>query len=136
MMPAKRIFMPGGAGKAGGASREMPFRLRCRSSSRRFDEFVDALRLVERFPDREPRAHPAVELTALKQILVTALRDDSAAIEDENAVGIPHSREAMRDDDRRPAGAQPPERREDDLFGNRIERRRRLVENQDRRILD
>src|SRR5215468_7653599 len=134
MMPAKRIFMPGRAGRAGWprqagrAGKELPFCLSCpsRPSCRSlapcgFDELVDALRLVERFPDREPRAHPAVELTALEQILVSALRDDLAAIEDENAVGIPNGREAMGDDDRRAAGAQPPERREHDLFGNRIE---------------
>src|SRR5262245_33768922 len=110
MMPAKRIF----------TGRSL--------ASRRLDELVDGFGIVERLADREPGAHPAVELAGLEQIFVPALRHDLAAVEDENAVGVANGREAMCDDDRRAAGAEAPERREDDLLGNRIERGRRLVE--------
>src|SRR5215510_16394323 len=105
-------------------------------SSGGFDELVDALRIVERLADREARAHAAVELAAFEQLFVPALGHDLAAVEYEDAVGVADGRQAMRDDERRAAGPKPAESREDDLFRNRVEGRRRFVQNQDRRVLD
>src|SRR4051812_47178720 len=105
MMPANNIFKAGWAGWAG------------RSSFGRLDQFVDGLRIVERFADREARAHAAIELAALQELFVTALRGDLSAVEDEDAVGVAYGRQAVRDHDRRPAGAQAPERGKHDLFG-------------------
>ena len=59
-----------------------------------------------------------------------------AAVEHENAVRVAHGREAVRDDERRAAGAQPAERGEHDLLGNGVEGGRRLVEDENRRVLD
>src|SRR5947207_5946201 len=122
MIPAKRILKAGLAGRAGW------------SSLRRLDQFIDRLRVVERFADRETRAHASVELAGSEQLVVPALGDDLPAVENENAVRVAYGREAMRDDDRRAARPKPPKRGKDDFFGNGVERRGRLVEDQNRRV--
>src|SRR6185503_15910656 len=63
------------------------------------------------------------------------LLDDPAALEDEDAAGFPHRRQAVRDDERRPALHHLVERGLDLGLGRRVERARRLVEDEDRRIL-
>src|SRR6266853_3712090 len=138
MMPAKRILKTGLAGWPGWAGWEIQSCLSClsRPSFDRLDQLVDSLGIVERLADREPRAHAAVELAALEQLLVPPFRDDLAAVEDENAVGVANRGQAVRDHERRAAGAQPPQGGKHDLFGNGVERRRGFVEDQDRRVLD
>src|ERR1051325_10716843 len=132
MIPANRTFTAGSgwAGWAGSAGRAGW------SSFRRLDQLVDCLGLVERFPDGETRAHAAIELAALQELLVFAFGGDVPAVEDENTVGIADRRQPVGDHDRRPAGAPALEGGEHDLFRDRVERRGRLVEDQNRRVLD
>ena len=66
--------------------------------------------------------------------MVAAL-DDAAAINDEDAVGIGDGGEAMRDDQRRAPGRKLGQRLLDRPLRLRIQRRGRLVEDQDRRVL-
>ena len=63
------------------------------------------------------------------------LRRDAASVEHQNAVGVSDSRQAMGNHQRGPAGAQA-HRGEHNLLGDGVQRRRRLVEDQDRRVLD
>src|SRR5471030_235623 len=73
------------------------------------DELIHALRLVERLADRQPRAHPAIQLARDEQLLVASLGGDLAAVEDEDAVGVAHGGQPVRDDDRGAPGPQPPQ---------------------------
>ena len=57
-----------------------------------------------------------------------------AAINDGDTVGVAHGGEPMRDDQDRAAGHQPLERELDHALALRIERARRLVEQQDRPV--
>jgi hypothetical protein len=75
-----------------------------------------------------------VETLPRQQLLVRpALRDDAVA-QHENHVGVANRRQPMGDGDRCPACHQPRQALEDQLFGFRIERRRRLVEQEDRGV--
>src|SRR5438105_1009773 len=96
MIPAKRILMTLRIADCGlripatpihnqSASRDPQSAM---SSFRRFHELIDALGLVERLSDRQARAHAAVQPTALKQLFVSALRGNLAAVEDQDAVGV------------------------------------------------
>ena len=60
--------------------------------------------------------------------------DDPPGIEDDQAVGAAERRQAVGDGDRGPAGDEPIDRRLDRHLRLRIDRRGRLVEDQDRRI--
>src|SRR6185369_12017189 len=76
-----------------------------------------------------------VEAAGGEQLAVAAHFDDTAGVDDDDAVGALDRREAVRDDE---AGAplhQPVERLLDQALGLGVERRRRLVEDQDRRVL-
>src|SRR2546427_3529939 len=73
------------------------------SPLRRLDQFIHALRLVQRFSHRQPRTHPSVERARLEQLLVAALSGDAPAIEHENAIGVADRRQPVRDHDRRSA---------------------------------
>jgi hypothetical protein len=68
------------------------------------------------------------------QLVVAADLDDAAAVEHDQAVGIAQRRQAVGDGDRRPAPHQVVERFLDFLLGRRVDRRGRLVENQDARV--
>src|SRR5438046_10586282 len=121
MMPANRILTAAWAGWAGWAGwarwagwagwaeQEIPPCLsRLHSSSLgRFDELVDRFRIVERFADREPHAHPPIELAALEQLFVPAFRHDAAAVENEDAIGVPDRGPPMRDNDSHEARFEP-----------------------------
>ena len=71
----------------------------------------------------------------LHQLAELAPLDDAALVEDEDTVRIRHRREPVRDDEGRAPLAQRIERPLDLALGLGIERARRLVEDQDRRIL-
>src|SRR5207302_8208910 len=60
------------------------------------------------------------------ELLVGALLDDAAAIEDQDPVGVRHRGQAMRDDD--PGGVQVAGALRDDLLGRIVQRARGLVE--------
>src|SRR5262245_15096147 len=102
----------------------------------RLDELVDRFGIVERLADGETGAHPAVQLALRQQFFVPSLGGDPSAIEHENAVRVANRRQAVRDDDCRSAGAQTPQRAEDNLLGDRVERRGRFVEDENRSVLD
>ena len=60
--------------------------------------------------------------------------DDAAGLEHENEVGVYDRRQAMRDDEHRPSGEQPIDGLLHQPLRLRVQRRRRLVEDEDRRI--
>ena len=65
-----------------------------------------------------------------------ALLDEAAAVEDEDAVGVADRREAVCDDERRAARGQRPQGMQQQRLGAGVDRARRLVEDQDRRVGD
>ena len=65
-----------------------------------------------------------------------AARDDAAVIHHDDAIGLEHGREPVRDDDRRALRHEPLERLLHEQLALRVERARRLVEQQDRRVLE
>ena len=69
-----------------------------------------------------------------EQLLVRADLGDAAAVEHDDLVGVADGREPVGDRDRRPALGQPLERLLDGALGLRVERGRRLVEDEDRRV--
>src|SRR5436189_3311693 len=87
---------------------------------------IDELKVVQ-FPiDTAPR----------QQLFVFSRLDDLAAIEDDDLVRAADRRETMCDDERRAAAHQVVERLLHEPLGLRVECGRRLVEDQDRRILE
>src|SRR5207237_9973706 len=68
------------------------------------------------------------------QILVPPGLDDAAVIENDYLVGVADRREAVRDRDRRAALGQPVERLLHQPLGLGVERARRFVEDEDRRV--
>ena len=62
--------------------------------------------------------------------------DDVSAVDHEDAIGLLDRRQSMCDDERRAVVHQLIERPLDDALGFGVQRRRRFVENQDRRILE
>src|SRR5207245_7475218 len=101
MMPANRILMGGQAGRGRRAWRVGPGTTLQRSylpglpalpaaparvsSFRRFDQFVDTLRLVERFADREARAHAPIERGRMEQLPLPLRPRGAAAVGPQNA---------------------------------------------------
>ena len=71
-----------------------------------------------------------------KQLVVAAGFDDEAVLDDEDAVGMHDRRQSVGDDDRGAALAEFGDRLLHVVLGFGIERRGRLVEQDDRRILD
>ena len=65
-----------------------------------------------------------------------AALDDHAVVEHDDLVGADDGREPVRDDQRRAVARHPFERVLDLLLGVAVERRGRLVEEQDRRRLE
>jgi hypothetical protein len=67
---------------------------------------------------------------------VASLFDNAPLVEDENPIRVAHGGDPVRHDDRRPLahdGAQP---RQDFLFGVGVDRRQRIVQDQDARVDD
>ena len=64
-----------------------------------------------------------------------SLLDDASSVDDVDAVGVEDRRQPMRDGKGRPAHHELVESRLHDLLALRIERRRRLIEDQNARIL-
>ena len=73
--------------------------------------------------------------SACRKLFEPSAFDNASMIENENLIGIGHRRQAVRNDERRAAGAQCVEGALDLGLRLGIERARRLIEDQDRRIL-
>src|SRR3546814_1353658 len=65
------------------------------------------------------------------QLVVGAVLDDAAVLDDDDLVGHAHGREAVRDQDRDAVLRQPAEVLEDRRFGGRVHRRGRFIQHQD-----
>ena len=78
----------------------------------------------------------AVNIVALQQFLMPTDVVDHAAIEHENGVRIGQRRQPVRNDDQRSAMRDPRDVGVHDRFAVGVERARRLVQDQDRRIDD
>ena len=77
---------------------------------------------------------PAVGTVVLDELLVRAAFDDPAVLEDQDAVGTDHAREAVRQDERGAAGHQAIEGFLDDGLVLGVDRGEGLVEDQDRSV--
>src|SRR5215472_13696204 len=77
-----------------------------------------------------------IEAAGGEQLGVAARLDDAAGVDDDDAVGTLDRRQSVRDDDARAALHQSAERLLDEALGLGVERRRRLVEDEDRRVLE
>src|SRR3954470_18131779 len=80
----------------------------------------------------QPRERPG----AARQLLEATLLDDAAGVDDDDQVGVDDGRQAMRDDEGGAAGAHGVQRLLDPGLRLRIERAGRLVEQQDRSVLE
>src|SRR5919201_3640222 len=76
----------------------------------------------------------AVDRTPLEQLLVRPARDDPPLVEDDDLVRERDRREAVGDDQRRPAAHSLAESEPDPRFGGRVDRCRRVVEDEDARV--
>ena len=76
-----------------------------------------------------------VHTVRAQQRLVRPALDDRAAVHHEDLVGVMDRRQPVRDHERRAAGHQPIQRLEDHRLRPRIDRRGRLVEDENRRVL-
>src|SRR5439155_23872034 len=81
----------------------------------------------------QPRERAAI---ASQQLRGRPFLEEGAIVEDDDAVGMADGRQAMGHDERRPALHQTPEGVEHRRLGVGVEGRRRLVEDEDRRVLD
>ena len=82
------------------------------------------------------RPHASIGAAAREQLTVRSALDDAPALEHEYLVCVHHRREAMRDDERRVAARDARELLLNALLRRRIERRGRLIEDQDARTLE
>src|SRR5882757_196137 len=80
--------------------------------------------------------HIGIEAVARQKLAVPAAFGDTAAVEDDDLVGIDDGRQAMGDHYRGAAAAHLFERALDFLLGAGVERAGRLVEQQDLRVLE
>src|SRR5688572_17576258 len=93
-----------------------------------------AMRLSRAIPlaaEKLERRELGVQAALAHELVVLALRHQRTAIHDDDAIGMLHGGEAMRDDERRAAFLQRFERPLNDHLGRRVERAGRLVEEQD-----
>jgi hypothetical protein len=79
--------------------------------------------------------HRRVQAAARDQLVVGPDLGRPAALEHDDAVGRPDRREAVRDHQRRPVQGQARQRLLDQTLGLGVDRRGRLVQDQDRRVL-
>ncbi len=77
----------------------------------------------------------AVDAVAGQQLIVASDLGDAAFVDDDDAVGIAHGGEPVRDDEDRPSTHQVGERLLHDELAFRIQIRRGLVQDEDRRVL-
>src|SRR5919201_4817 len=70
------------------------------------------------------------------QLLVPAALDDPAVVQHDDLIGLAHGREPVRDRNRRPPLREPVERRLHEPLGLGVERARRLVEDENRRVAE
>ena len=77
-----------------------------------------------------------VERAALEQLVVGAAVDDPPRVHDDDLVGERDRREAVGDDEGRPAGHRLAQAALDRRLGGRVDRRGRVVEDQDPRVGD
>src|SRR5437763_8698223 len=82
------------------------------------------------------RPHLRVKAATREQFVMAAPIDDAAVLQYENHIGRYDARQTMRDDQRSSLQGEPIELLLDGALGSRIERRRRLVEDQYRRVLE
>src|SRR4051812_27336702 len=82
------------------------------------------------------RADPPVQRTAFEQLLVPALRREGAVFENQNAIRVAHSREAMCDYERGATVPQARKRFEDLALGGGVEMRGRFVQDEDGRVVE
>jgi hypothetical protein len=78
----------------------------------------------------------AVETGACEELVMAALLEDRAVLDDDDVVGVADRREAMGDDERGATAGEAAQRVEQRGLGPRVERRSRLVEDQDRSVLE
>src|SRR5215510_14685666 len=97
-----------------------------RDGDRRDALLVAQLQAVER----------GVASALAQQLVVAAGFRDRPVLDDEDAVGVDYRMQAMRDHDGRPPATEMLDRALHLPFGLGIERRRRLVEQDDRRVLE
>ncbi len=110
---------------------------------------VEALTIALNRPESHPGASSSAPLRrtaapraahtagcSASSCCVAAARDDAAVSHHDDAVGFQHGREPVRDDDRRAVLHEPLERLLHEQLVVRVERARRLVEQQDRRVLE
>ena len=71
-----------------------------------------------------------------EQLGLGSVRDDAAVVEDDDLVGERDRREAVRDDDRRPAAHRFGEPGADPGLGRRVDRGGRVVQDQDAGVDD
>src|SRR4029077_3766188 len=84
--------------------------------------------------DRPISVERGVEPSFCQELVVASLLDDATVLEDDDEIRVPDGRQAVRDDEGGPAREQDPERLLDLPLGPDVDRRRRLVENQDVRV--
>jgi len=100
----------------------------------RLAEAVDALAHARALRSwRTAGGEPCIELVALHELGVRALRDDAPLVHHHDAVDLEHRGEPMGDDDRGTAPHQLLERPPAPAARSRVECARRFVEQQDRR---
>src|SRR5215213_7389380 len=97
---------------------------------------VGALRRRRNVVEHLQALHAGIGAAAGDQRLVRSGFDDAARFHNHDEIGVAHRRQPVRDDERRAAAHQPRDRRLDEALGFRIERARRLIEEQDRRVLE
>ena len=92
---------------------------------------------IVRYPQRRLLPHQlSVHTVSRDQLRVGAHLGDAARIQHENPVGSDDARKPVRDYQRRPVLHQPVQRGLDDGFVLRVHARKRLVQQQDRRVLE
>src|SRR2546425_4646184 len=95
----------------------------------------DALDLARRRLAEELQSgEPGVKAALAQELGMRALGDERAALQDDDAVGVLHRGEAVRDRQRGAALLQRLERALDHEFARGIQRTRGLVEQQDRAV--
>src|SRR3989475_427493 len=82
------------------------------------------------------RVEPAVDAVERDQLLVATDLRDAPVVDDDDPVGVPHGRQPVRDHEHGPTAHELGQRLLDHELALRVEVRGRLVEDQDRRILE